>query len=392
MKKKKEKSELLLTPGPVVLRPSVRTALSQPMWHHRSSKFEKILKEISHELKELFQTKEPVLILNSTGTGAMEAALSNTLSPGDEVLCICTGKFGERWRDIAQAFALKVHSINVSLGEAVQPEIVKKNLNKNNRIRALLIPACETSTATDQPIKELSKILKNHPQILFIVDGITALGATDLPMDKWGIDVLIAGSQKSFMIPTGLAFIALSKKAWQAVKSSACPKYYFDLRKEKKAQAKGQTAFSSSVTLIRALKESLNFIKKQGLKSCILRCQMLKKSTHVFCESLDLPLYSSQAANSVTAIKIPKNLSAKIIKKDLQKNYGIVLADGQGILKDTILRIGHLGPISYQKHLKALRALASELHRKAPLSFNNKKIKEALNRAKKVLREHNESY
>ena len=272
------------------------------------------------------------------------------------------------------------------LGRLSIPGTIQKSLKKNKQIQALLLSACETSTATEQPVKEISKILKNHPQTLFIVDGITALGASDLPMDKWGIDVLIAGSQKSFMLPTGLAFISLSKKAWRAVENSSCPKYYFDLKKEKKAQAKGQTAFSSSVTLIRALKKSLSFIKKQGLKSCVLKCQTLKKSTHIFCESLGLALYSSKPANSVTAIKIPKNLSTKAIKKNLYENHGVVIAGGQGVLKDEILRIGHLGPIKPQDHLRGLKALALELKKQAPMAFNDKKIQKALRRTKKSLK------
>ena len=358
------------------------------MWHHRSFKFEKTLKDLGLSLKKIFQTKEAVLILNSTGTGAMEAALSNTLSPRDEVLCVCAGKFGERWRDIAQSFGIKVHSINVPLGKAVSVETVKIELEKNKQIRAFLLTACETSTATDQPIKDISTILKKHPQVLFLVDGITGLGAMDLPMDEWGIDVLIAGSQKSFMLPTGLSFIALSEKAWTANQSSSCSKYYFDLHKEKQAQDQGQTAFSSSVTLIRALKESLHFIEKQGLKSCVLRCQALKKSTHIFCESLGLSLYSSKPANSVTAITIPENLSAKSIKKSLEEKHRIVIAGGQGNLKDKILRIGHLGPISNRDQLRALRALALELQKKDPFFFSHKKTKDALSRVKNFLKKN----
>ena len=383
------KDLLLLTPGPVLLNPSVQTTLSQPMWHHRSPQFKKVLKEVSSNLKMVFQTKEPVLILTSTGTGAMEAAISNTLSPGDEVLCICAGKFGERWRDIAMAFDIKVHSINVPLGSAVHPDTVKNHLKENKQIKALFISACETSTATQQPVQDISRILRNHPHVLFIVDGITALGAEEMPMDRWGLDVLIAGSQKSFMLPTGLAFIALSKKAWRAVEKSSCLKYYFDLKKERLAQAKGQTAFSSSVTLIRALKESLTFIKKQGLHSCIEKCQNLKKSTHIFCKEMGLPLYSLKPANSVTAIKIPDNLSVKALKTDLQNKHAVVVAGGQGELKNKIIRIGHLGHISHQDHLRGLKALAKELSKKSPNSFNNKKIKTALKKAEKVL--HNYS-
>ena len=385
--KNRKSNPLILTPGPVALTARVREVLSQPMQHHRSSEFKQTLKQVSSDLKEIFQTGQPVLLLHSTGTGAMEAALSNTLSPGEEVLCICAGKFGERWRDMADSFGLKTHSLNAPWGEALQPEFVKTELEKNKQIRALLISACETSTATEQAVKEISKILKNHPQVLLIVDGITGLGAMDLPMDEWGIDVLVAGSQKSFMIPAGLSFIALSKKAWEAEKSSSCPRYYFDLKKEKKAQAEGQTSFSSSVTLVRALKESLNLIKKEGLKNWTLKCRILKKSTHVFCEHLDLPLYSSNPANSVTAVKIPENLSGEEIKKNLQTHFGIVLAGGQGKLKDKILRIGHLGPITPSDQLRALEALALELKRLNPLFFNDKKRKKALKETRKVLQE-----
>lgn len=386
IKKSKKKDPLLFTPGPVILSPKIKNVLSQAMWHHRSSEFKKTLHQISSDLKEIFQTKQAVLILTSTGTGAMEAALSNTLSLGEEVLCICAGKFGERWREIAQAFGIKTHSINIPLGQAVPVETVKKALEKNPQIKAVLISACETSTATEQPIKELSTVLKKFPKVLFIVDGISAVGAMKLPMDQWGIDVLVAGSQKSFMLPTGLSFISLSKKAWSAQAHSSLPKYYFDLKKEKEAQAKGQTAFSSSVTLVRALKESLSFIKKKGLKTSIAKCKILKQSVHVFCESLGLELFSLKPANSVTAIKIPKNLSAEQIKKNLEQKHGIVLAGGQGKLKNKILRIGHLGPISATDQLRALKALALELSKEDPKRFQDKKIKEALKRAKQCLK------
>ena len=380
-----QKKELLLTPGPVVLSSPVKKALAKNMWHHRSFQFEKILKQVSLELKELFQTQQEVLILSSTGTGAMEAALSNTLSAKDEVLCVCAGKFGERWKEIAQAFDIKVHCIDVPLGMAVCVETVKTELLKNPNLKALLISACETSTATQQPIKEISKILKNQSQILFIVDGITGVGAMELNMDEWGIDVLVAASQKSFMLPAGLAFIALSQKAWKTVEASSCPKYYFDLTKERKAQAQGQTAFSSSVTLIRALNESLILIKKQGLKFCILKCQTLKKSTHVFCKEMGLALYSLNPANSVTAIEIPENLSATEIKKNIEKNHSVILAGGQGGLKNKILRIGHLGFISYRDHLRGLKALALELNKKDPKTYELSKIKSALKKARKTL-------
>ena len=378
---------LLLTPGPVLLHSSVRRTLAQPMWHHRTTQFEDILKDVTSDLKKIFQTTQQVLVLNSTGTGAMEAALSNTLSPGDEVICVCAGKFGMRWKEMAMAFGIQVHSINVPLGQAVKPQAIQSKLQEHRQVKAVLISACETSTATEQPIKSISAMLRKYPRVLFIVDGVTAVGAMNVLMDKWGLDVLIAGSQKSFMLPTGLAFIALSQKAWKAVEGSTCPKYYFDLKKERDAQVKGQTAFSSSVTLIRALQTSLAIIKKQGLRSCILKCRALKESTHVFCANLGLAIYSSRPANSVTAIKLPNNLSAAVLQKRLQTYHRIILATGQGALKDKILRIGHLGPIGYREHLKGLKILAMEIKHQADDLFEDKDIKKALKKAKQVLKQ-----
>ena len=379
----KNNQALLLTPGPVLLPSPVKKSLSQDMWHHRSEKFTQTLNQVQLHLKEIFQTKEEVLILNSTGTGAMEALLSNTLSPGDEVLCVCAGKFGERWRDIAKAFGIKALSLNVPWGQAVSLSDIQKKLDKNQMIKAVLVTACETSTATQQPIKQLARLLKNYPQTFLFVDGMTGLGAMELKMDDWGLSALVAGSQKSFMLPAGLAFVCLSQKAWRLVESSACPKYYFDLKKEREAQARGETAFSSSVTLIRALKESLNLIINQGgVKGSILRCQILKKAVFNFCKSLKLTLYSSHPANSVTAILIPQ---AEQIKNRLEKNCGMVFAGGQGELKGKILRIGHLGPLSNKNMIRALKALALEIQRVHPQLFNDKQIREALKKAKKVL-------
>ena len=373
---------LLLTPGPVILSLPIQKSLSQAMWHHRSALFKKTLSHVSFALKDVFQTKEEVLILNSTGTGAMEASLSNTLSPQEEVLCVCAGKFGERWRDIAQAFNLKARIIEIPWGQAVSAQNIKECLDQNKNIQAVLISACETSTATQHPIKEIAELLKNYPQTLFIVDAITGLGAMELKMDEWGIDVMIAGSQKSFWLPAGLAFISLSQKAWEKSLSSKLPKYYFDLNREKSAQKKGQTAFSSSVSLIRALSVSLEQIQKKGLKNLINQSKKLKKSCHAFCKVMDLKLFSSQPANALTAIEIS---SAQTLKKKLEEKHHVFVAGGQGKLKGKILRIGHLGPLSNEDFMKGLKALALELKSLEPTSFTEKKVSEALNQAKIIL-------
>ena len=374
---------LLLTPGPVILKSSIKKSLSQPMRHHRSLAFKETLKQVSSGLKDIFQSQEEVLILSCTGTGAMEAGLSNTLSHQDEILCVCAGKFGERWKEIAAAFNLKTTVIEVPWGQAVRVQEIKRQLEANKNIKALLINACETSTASHHPIKEISELLKNKPDILFIVDAITGLGAMELKMDEWGIDVMIAGSQKSFWLPAGLAFICLSQKAWKKTKSSTLPKYYFDLNKEKEAQKKGQTAFSSSVALIQALDTSLKMLKKIGLDNLILRTQSLKKACHAFSADLGLELFSSQPANALTALKISY---AEELKKNLEKNHQVIAAGGQGILKDKILRIGHLGPLSNKDFMKGLKALAFELNKKEPAVFTKEKIKSGLKKAHKILK------
>ena len=374
---------LLLTPGPVILHPEIQKSLSGPMWHHRSSQFESILKQVSKDLKDIFQTKEEVLILTSTGTGAMEAGLANTLSLQEEVLCVCGGKFGERWREIALALNLTVNGIHVPWGQAVSVEDIEKQLEQNKQIKAVLISACETSTATQYPIQEICELLKNYPEVLVIVDAITGLGTMELKMDEWGIDVMVAGSQKSFWLPTGLSFICLSKTAWKKALNSNIPKYYFNLIREREAQLKGQTAFSSSVSLIRALSTSLNLLKKQGLKNLILRCEIFKKACHVFCESLTLKIYSSNPANALTAIEIP---SAQTLKQKLEEKHQVFVAGGQAHLKNKILRVGHLGPLKNKDLMRGLKALAFELHKTEPSVFTGKKIKSALRKAKQILK------
>ncbi len=382
-----KKPYTLLTPGPVPLTSSIKSILSEQPHYHRSSKFQHIFKEVKKKLQTFFQTKESVIILTSTGTGAMEAAITNTLSPGDTVLCVCSGKFGNRWKDIALSYNLKPEVIDVRWGEPVSTEEISHHLQNNNHIKAVLVSACETSTATNQPIEEISKILKNKPEILFIVDGITGLGAMPLPMDQWNIDVLVGGSQKSFLLPTGMSFISLSQKAWDFEKKSTCPKYYFNLKREREKQEEGNTSFSINVSFIKALNQSLEYLleKDKNLEKCILRCQQLAKATQLFCKELDLDLLSKKPSDSVTAIQIPETISANQIKKSLEEKENIIVAGGQDQLKDKIIRIGHLGFIQNEDLLRCLETLGAELHNQLFDQFPKDKIQRALEVTKKEL-------
>ena len=375
----------LLTPGPVSFPPSVKKALSEPSLHHRSDAFKTLFQKTQKPLQTIFQTKEFVLCLTGSGTSAMEAALTNTLSSGDSALCISIGKFGERWESIAKAYGIKIASLKSPAGDIVPPKKIDEYLKNHPETKTILTQACETSTGTNQPLHELAEILKKYPQILFVVDGITGLGTMNLPMDSLGIDVLITGSQKTFMIPTGMAFIAFSSKAWNFCKSSTCPRYYFNLEKELKAQQKGQTVFSSNVTLIRALKASLDLYEEKGLNTIIARCQSLAKATHIFCEHFSLSLFSKYPSSALTSIKLPETISGLEIKKALEENHNIIIASGQGDLVHKMIRIGHIGPITNADLLRSLQALGLELNKKQDQLYTKEKLKKALEITQKEL-------
>ena len=351
----------LMTPVPVPLPQLALEQMGQPMIHHRTPEFTQILERVLKKLKEAFLTKQPVMMHVSTGSGGMESALVNTLSPGDEVLCVVSGKFGERWRDIAMAYHMKTHTIEVPWGEAVDPFQVRSALEARPQIRAVLCQASETSTAVLHPIQEIAEIVKAHQNTLFMVDAITAIGSTPLPMDEWGIDVVVAGSQKAFMLPTGLAFVALSEKAWRFQKTSTCPRYYFDLAAEKEANSSGQTHFSSAVSHIRALDVALDFFSDEGLKRSIKRSQLMADVFRAGVKALGLALYSKAPTPAVTAVLLPEEIDGKKLRKHIEEKYNITVMGGQGMLTGKILRVGHLGNISDDDVVATIEALGLSL-------------------------------
>ena len=374
MSKKKNLKPLLLTPGPVSAPPALLKELSKPMIHHRSQEFAKILKETKALLKKIFQTQQEVIILNSSGTGAMSSALLNTLSLGDTVLVLSAGKFGQRWKEMAKAYKLKTLVLSAPWGQTISIQKTRALLKKYPQIKAVLVQACETSTGVLHPIKELAQVIRKKPGTLFIVDAISALGALDIKMDQWGIDVLIGGSQKAFCLPAGLSFIALSKKAWQFNKKAQLPVYYFDLKKENQAQAKGQTAFSSNISSIRALHSFLLPLKeKEGLKNMIQKCEELSRFTLQFCKIMRLEVLAS--SSSVTSIALPKHIDGVKLKQQIETKYQVVFGGGQGQLKGRIIRVGHLGAISLADLKKSLKLLAQTLHSLDPTLISKKKLK-----------------
>ncbi len=346
MNNEKNRPYRLMTPGPVPLSPAVREILGQPMIHHRTPEFERVLKSVGQKLKKTFLTEYPVFMHASTGTGAMQSALTNTLNPGDKVLAIVSGKFGERWAKMSEIIGCKVTALNVEWGSAVRVEDVAHFLKSNLDTRAVLCQACETSTATVHPIQELGKLISGYSETLFIVDAITGLGAMPLPMDEWKLDVVISGSQKAFQLPTGLSFIALSKKAWAANVKVKNPDFYFDLRLEKKANEKGETHFSSVVPLVRALDRVLDGLIDDQLPVAIRRSQLLAQVTRDAGSLLQMSCYSTSPGSSVTALRVPDGVDGTKLRDLLETKYFVTVMGGQDQLKGKIIRIGHLGYIT----------------------------------------------
>lgn len=356
----------VLAPGPVNLHPKVMEALSLPMIHHRTPEFDAILKRVLGKLKQVFQTTQDCYILTATGSGGMEALFVNCLSVGDEIVVVNSGKFGERWVAMAKAFGCKVHELTVPWGQTVQSGQVEELLKKHPGIRAFATQATETSTGVAHPLNEISQVLKNHPDVLFLVDGITALGAYPIPMDEIGIDGLVGGSQKAFMLPAGLTLLSFSQKAWKRAEVSTIPKFYFDLRKEREANQRGETYFSSNVTLIRALDVGLDLMLTPSLEKHYHEIHHRAEFTRLQASHLGLTLYSKSPSETLTVFKLPEGVDGQKLRLHIESEYGITLMGGQDQAKGKILRIGHMGHILPHQQLELMLALFDSLQVFAP--------------------------
>ncbi len=356
------KKVYLMTPGPTPVPDDVRLAEAKPIIHHRTTEFAEIYVRISEDLKVVFKTHNVVLTFLSSGTGAMEGAVSNMLSPGDRVLCIMGGKFGERWEEICKAYGIQVVSLNVEWGDYAKPEEVKRMLDQYPDIKAVFTTLCETSTGTLFPIKEYGDIVRNKPNTLLVVDAISGLGACDIRTDEWGVDICVSGSQKGLMLPPGLAFVSVSDKAWRFTETSRCPKYYFNFTKQRIAlEKKSPTAYTPGVSLIVALDKSLARIKEEGIDNVLERHARLANATREAVKTLGLSLLSKKPANAVTAINVPSNIDGGALKRTLDKKYGVSVAGGQADLKGKIIRIAHLGYMGEFDIITAISALELSL-------------------------------
>ncbi len=354
--------QFLLAPGPTPVPARVRAALARPVIHHRTPQFGEIFGRVREGLKELFGTSNDVLMLSSSGTGAMESAVVNCFSPGEKVLVVNGGKFGERWVKLAEMYSLDPVVLTVEWGQAVRVADVEAALKDNPDIRGVLIQASETSTTASHPVQEIGRLTRDK-DILLVVDGITAVGVYEVPMDDWGIDVLVTGSQKAMMLPPGLAFISLSDRAWSRSESVCQPRYYFDLARERAGQAKNSTAYTPAISLIFGLDEALAMMQEEGWSELYARHDRCARATRAGCTALGLRLLAPDTPSSAaTGVFVPDSIDGKKLHGYLRDKMGVAFAGGQDQLKGKILRLAHIGYIDVFDTVTAIAALEMGLH------------------------------
>lgn len=350
------KKKFLFTPGPTPIPTEALLAMAVPIDYHRSAEAAELIKDVLAKLKHVFQTEHDVLLLTSSGTGAMEGTITNLLSRSDRVIIIRSGKFGERWGELCTAYGINFEPIDLEWGESVNPQMVADLIEKRPDTKAVLSTLCETSTGALHAIKELAEITRNRSTLLF-VDAVSALGADDLQMDNWGVDVVVSCSQKGLMTPPGLAFAALNKQAWETMEHSDLPKFYFDFRKAYEAGLKGSVPYTPAITFIIALQYALNQICDEGIRNVIARHARLAAATRRAVKAIGLNLLAPNPANTLTSIRLPHEIDGKAFVKMMRDKHGITYAGGQDKLSGKIIRIAHLGWMDEHDVIVAISAL-----------------------------------
>ena len=337
------KKQRLLTPGPTPLYPKALHAMMASDIHHRTEDFRSLYRSVLADLKEVMATSHDVLALVASGTGAMEASISNLFSAGERVIVCSAGKFGERWAEIAKAYGLDAIVLQEEYGRAVSAQRVADALKSQPDVRGVFVQASETSTGAAHDVRGMAEAIKRTGAI-FVVDAITGLGTMPLDIDGWGLDVVIGGSQKAFMIPPGLAFLSISPKAWAFAETARLPRYYFNLKREKKSAAGGESSWTPNTSLLLALAEALKYVKSIGMDKLIENAQMLAQATRAAVTALGLELFAPHSPGaSVTSVKAPQGLDSGVIVKEFRNRFGSIISNGQGSMKGQIFRIAHLG-------------------------------------------------
>lgn len=361
----------LRTPGPTPLPPSVREALSRDMINHRSPEFASMLLEITENLKTLFQTKNDLVILTSSGTGGLEATISNIFSPGDRVLSVSIGYFGDRWASIAKAFGLDVKSLRYEEGKAADASEIASALKADPAIKAVLITHNETSTGVTNDLETIAKAVKSEGRLL-LVDGISSIGSIELKTDAWDCDVVVSGSQKSWMSPPGIAIVALSERAWAANAEAKCPRFYFDLAMARKSAVNGETPWTPGMSTFYAMQDALRMLMVEGLDNILARHHRIAEFTRNGLKAIGMDLFPadlSRASDTVTAFLTPGGVPARTVQSRLRDEFEIEIAEGRGELASRMLRIGHLGWVTeadITPVLSALETVVADLGTAAP--------------------------
>src|SRR5665213_2113202 len=368
----------LFTPGPTPLLPAAQFAMAAADIHHRTPEFRALYTRVLAQLKDFVGTKNDVIILSSSGTGAMEASVSNLTSPGDRVLVLSAGKFGERWAGIAKAFGCEVDLVSVPYGQTFDLDVVKSALKLETR--AVFVQANETSTGARHDMQGLGALLKAaNSDALLIVDGITGLGTSELDMDAWGIDVLIGGSQKAVMIPPGLSYLAISERAWERMEATYNPRYYFDLRKERKNAKNGESAYTPAVALIAALGAALDWIAAQaatpekpdgdlaaGRKKLVDNAETIAAMTRAAMVARGFKLFAATPGAAATAVYAPEGTDSGVVVKELKSRFGAIITNGQGEMKGQIFRIAHLGFFDFLDTMSLIAAIEQVVVKSLP--------------------------
>ncbi len=354
----------LFTPGPTPILPAAQTAMASFAMHHRTAEFRGLLSRVLADMKEFIGTKNDVLVLSSSGTGVMEGSVSNLTSPGDKVLVLTAGKFGERWRDLTKAFGCMVELVSVPYGETFSLEQIRAKLTSD--VRAVYVQATESSTGARHDIQGIARLVRAMgDETLLVVDAITGLGTTHFDVDASGIDVIIGGSQKALMIPPGLAYCAISERAWKRMETTKSPRYYFDFRKERKSAAKGESAYTPATSLFAALAAALDFIRQMGngdlaagRRALVDNAELAAEMTRAGAKALGLELFSPTCpAAALTAIKSPPGIDSSALVKEFRESFAAVVANGQGEMKGQLFRVAHLGFYDYLDTIGILGAL-----------------------------------
>jgi aspartate aminotransferase-like enzyme len=358
----------LFTPGPTPLLPAAQSAMASFTAHHRTADFRALFQRVLADMKEFVGTRNDVLVLACSGTGVMEASVSNLTSPGDKVLVLTAGKFGERWQGLAKAFGCKVEVVSVPYGGTFSLDDIRARLTPD--VRAVFVQATESSTGARHDIEAIGKLVRAQDEALLVVDAITGLGTTHLDVDGWDVDFIIGGSQKALMMPPGLGYCAVSERAWQRMETTNSPRYYFDLRKERKSAAKGESAFTPATSLFAAMGAALEFIRamgkgnlSKGREELVNNAELCAEMTRAGASALGLKLYSSPPAAALTAISSPDGVDSGKIVKEFRESFDAVVANGQGEMKGKLFRIAHIGYYDYLDTIGILAALEHVLAR-----------------------------